>query len=91
MLFFPSQIYLKAIFNTTQNFLYQLRFFILPALLLNWNKTCCIDLFFRQFCEIIEHQARQMQSFSQSFNISFFIVVGREQNYTSASLQEDHK
>ena len=65
MLFFPSQIYLNAIFNTTQNFLYQLRFFILPVLLLNWNKTCCIDLFFA-------HQARRVQSFSQSFKISFF-------------------
>ena len=45
MFFFPSQIYLKATFYTTQNFLYQLRFFILLILLLNWNKTCCIDLF----------------------------------------------
>ena len=45
MFFFPSQIYLKATFYTTQNFLYQLRFFILLVLLLNWNKTCCIDLF----------------------------------------------
>ena len=91
MFFFPSQIHLKTTFYTAQNFLYQLRFFILPILLLNWKKTCCMDLFFHQFCQVIEHQARRVQSFSQSFKISFLIVIGREQNYTSASLQEDHK
>ena len=71
MFFLPSQIYLKAIFCTTQNFLYQLRFTILPVLLVNWNKTCCIDLSFRQFCQVTEHQARPVQSFSQSFKITF--------------------
>ena len=67
------------------------RFFILPVLLLNRNKTCCIDLFFCQFSQVIEHQARRVQSFSQSFKISFLIMIGREQNYTNASRLEDHK
>ena len=53
MLFFPSQIYLKATFYTAQNFLYPLRFFILPAFLLNWNKTCCIDNFFASFVKLL--------------------------------------
>ena len=79
------------------NFLYCPKFFIptkvlhtactpteLKQNLLHWH-------FFRQFCQVIEHQARRVQSFSQSFKISFLIVIGREQNYTSASLQEDHK
>ena len=57
-----------------------------------WTETKLVALtFFCQFCQVIEHQARRVQSFSQSFKISFLIVIGREQNYTSASLQEDHK
>ena len=45
MFFFLSETYLKTTFYTAQKFLYQLRFFILSVLLLNWKKTCWVDLF----------------------------------------------
>ena len=79
------------------NFLYGPKFFIptkvphtactpseLKQNLLHWH-------FFRQLCQVIQSQAIRVQPFSQPFKISFLIVIGREQNYTSASLQEDHK
>ena len=71
--FFSSQIYLKAIFYIAKGFLYQLKFLIQSVLLLEWNKTCCIDFFWSRFCQIIKHQSRRVYYFSQSCKISVFI------------------
>ena len=89
MFFFPSQIYLKTFYYP--NFFIPTKVFRtartpteLKQIFLHWP-------FFSQFCQVIEHQARRVQCFCRSFKISFLIVIGTEQNYTSASLQEDHK
>ena len=91
MFFFPSQIYLIATFHTAQNFLYQLRFSILPVLLLNRNKTCCIDLFFASFVKLLNIRLDECSLFLSHLKSVFLIVIGRGQNYPSASPQEDHK
>ena len=88
MFFFSLQIYLKATFYTAQNFLNQLRFLILPV---HWNKTCCIDIFFASFVKLLNIRLDECSLFLSHLKSVFLIVIGREQNYTSASLQEDHK
>ena len=65
------------------NFLYYSKSFI-PTKVLHTAHTTRTELkqnllycpFFRQFCQIIEHHARRVQSFSQSFKISFFHCDG---------------
>ena len=89
MFFFPSQIYLL--------FLYCPKFLIptkvlhtahIPTKLkqsfLHWTCFC-------QFCQVIKDKARRVQFFLSHLKWVFLIVVGREQHYTSASLQEDRK
>ena len=80
MFFFPSQIYLKPTFYTAQNFLYQLRFFVLPVLLLNWNKTCCIDLFLARFVKLLNIRLDECSLFLGHLRSVFLIVIGRKQN-----------
>ena len=87
MLFFPSQIYLKATFYTAQNFLYPLRFsYYLHSY---WTETKLVALTF--FSPVLSSYWTSGYTQPQSFKVSFLIVIAREQNYTSASLQEDHK
>ena len=64
---------------------------MLPVLLLNWNKTCCIDLFSSSFVKLLNIRLDECSLFLSHLKSVFLIVIGREQNYTSASLQEDHK
>ena len=78
-------------FYTNQKILYQLRFFMLPILLLNWNKTWCIDLFSTSFVKLLNIRLDECSLFLSHLKSVFLIVIGREQNYISASLQEDHK
>ena len=78
-------------FYTNENFLYQLSFFMLPILLLNWNKTCCIDLFSTSFVKLLNIRLDDCSLFLSHLKSVFLIVIGREQNHISASLQEDHK
>ena len=91
MFFFSSQIYLKDTFYTANKFLYQLRFFILPVLLLNLNKTCCIDILFPGFAKLLSTRLDECSLFLSHLKSVLLTVIGREQNYTSASLQEDHE
>ena len=71
MFFFPSQIYLKATFYTAQNFLYQLRFLILPALLLNWNKTCGTDILFASFVKLLSIRLYECSLFLSHLKSAF--------------------
>ena len=74
--YFAKYSFLSSQFISWQ-FLYCPRVFILKSqywltvLLLKWNKTFCID-FFCQFCQVVEHQAIRVWSFSQSFKVSLF-------------------
>ena len=88
---FFLQIYHKATFYTAQNLLCQLRFFILPVVLLNLNKTCYIDLFFASFVKLLNIRLDDCSLFLSHLKSAFLIVIGSEQNYTSASLKEDHE
>ena len=62
---------------TAQNFLYQLRFFILDVLLLNWNKTCCNDLFFASFVKLLNIRLHEHSLFLSHLK-SVFLNSDRE-------------
>ena len=59
--------------------------------LLNWNKICCIDLFFASFVKLLNIRLDECSLFLSHLKSVFLIVIGRGQNYPSASPQEDHK
>ena len=77
MFFFPLQIY-------QGNFLHCYFYW-------TFYKTCCIDIFFTSFVELLNIRLNKCCLFLSHLKSVFLIVIGREQNYTSASLQENHK
>ena len=64
---FPFTNLSQGNFYTTQKFLYQLRFFILPVLLLNWNWTC-----FASFVNFLNIRLEEYNLFPVIQNQYFF-------------------
>ena len=75
MFFFYGQIFIRQIFLYCPNFLYLLKMLLLSLLLLKLNETYCIEF----FCQVFKHHNRRVWSFSQSFKISFLMMLGSEQ------------
>ena len=79
------------------NFLYHPKFFI-PTQVLH---TACTPTelkqnllhwpFFASFVKLLNIRLDECSLFLSHLKSVFLIVIGREQNYTSASLQENHK
>ena len=97
-----SKYFAKCSFSFTNlspdNFLCYSKSFI-PTKVLHTAHTTRIELeqnllycpFFPQFVKLLNITLDECSLFHSHLKSVFFIVMGREQNYTSASLQEDDK
>ena len=73
MFFFSSQIYLRAIFLYRSRFFILTKLFVTLALLLKWNKTCCIKLS-RVNIFVSFVKSRQVKSFNDENELAEKII-----------------
>ena len=72
ILFFSTNLS-QGNFSIPRGFSYHLKFLILSVLLLEWNKTCCIDFFCQDFVKLLNISLDGYSLFFSHVKYVFFI------------------